>query len=75
MQTIYLFQNVNQHQGIVSTPPSIDGIDADHGDIAIISGHTMHEDDNKLRDKDETRNIIKKTNHAKKNKVFMIHLI
>ena len=72
---IYLFQNVNQHQGTVLTPPSIDGMDADHGDIAIISGHTLHEDDNKLSDKDETRNTVKKTNHAKKNKVLMINLI
>ena len=60
---------------MVSTPPSIDGIDTDHGDIAVISGPTLHDDENKLSDKDETRNIIKKTNHAKKNKVFIIHLV
>ena len=72
---IYLFQKVNRHHGIVSTPPSIDEIDADHGDIAVISTHTLHEDDNKLSDKDETRNTTKKTNHTKKNKVFRIHLI
>ena len=60
---------------MVLTPPSIDGIDTDHGDIAIISGPTLHEDGNKLSDKDQTQNTIKKTNHAKKNKVFMIDLI
>ena len=53
----------------------MDAIDTDHGDIAVISGPTLHEDDNKLSDKDEIRNTIKKTNHTKKNKVFRIHLI